>query len=151
MTRRFGCRGRGVEPGGQEGTIAIYMAVMAVGLMVMAGLVIDGGAAIAARGRAADIAAEAARAAADSLTQVSLRGTSPAALQIDPAAAESAATRVLALRGATGEISIGQHEVTVIAHVPQQAAVLSAVGITDLTGTARATATILHGTTTGAP
>ncbi|MBL8929316.1 MAG: hypothetical protein JNL54_04255 [Kineosporiaceae bacterium] len=124
---------------------------MAVGLMVMAGLVIDGGAAIAARARAADIAQEAARAGADQLTQASLRGTSPAGLQLDPAAAEAAAVRVLGLRGATGEVSVASREVTVTAHVPQRAAVLSAVGVSDLSGTAQATATILHGTTTGAP
>lgn len=135
----------------EEGSLALYMAVMAVGLMAMAGLVIDGGAAIAARGRAADLANEAARAAADSITQTSLRATSASNLQIDPVAAEAAAQRVLGLGGASGEVSVGTREVTVIAHVPRQAAVLSAVGITDLTGTAEATATILHGLTTGAP
>jgi Flp pilus assembly protein TadG len=153
MTRDRGAAGRRGRSRRRddEGSLALYMAVMAVGLLAMAGLVIDGGAAIAARGRAADIAAEAARAGADSLTQASLRGPSPSSLQIDPAAAHAAANRVLSLRGATGEISIAEREVTVIAHVPQQAAVLSAVGVTDLTGTAQATATILHGRTTGAP
>ena len=124
---------------------------MAVALMAMAGLVIDGGTALAARGRAADLAREAARAGADCLTQPSLRADSPDRLQIDPITARAAATRVLTLGGATGDIVVGDRQVTVTAHVPRQAAVLSAVGITDLTGTATATATILHGSTTGAP
>lgn len=148
--RRRRCRA-GQSGRDDGGTIAVYLAVTAVGLLALAGLVIDGGAAIAARGAAADVAGEAARAAADCLTQDSLRGATLDALQIDPALAQAAAGRVLALRGATGEISIGRREVTVTAHVPQRAVVLSAVGVSDLTGTAEATATILHGTTTGAP
>ncbi len=141
---------RGVDGHGgraDEGSLALYLALMAVGLLAMAGLVIDGGAALAARGRAADIAQEAARAGADAITEASLRGASPAQLQIDPAAARAAAQRLLTLHGAGGEVTIASRDVTVIAHVPQHAVVLSAVGITDLTGTATATATILNGTT----
>jgi Flp pilus assembly protein TadG len=137
--------------GGDEGTLSLYMAVIAVGLLAMAGLVIDGGAAIAARGKAADLAQEAARAGADALTPDSLRATTPAALRIDPTAARRAALRVLTLGGATGEVSVIGLDVTVVAHVPQRAAVLSAVGVTDLAGTARGTATVLHGTATGGP
>lgn len=127
------------------------MALIMVGLLVMAGLVIDGGAAIAARGRAADLAEQAARAGADALSPVSLRGPSPTTLTLDPAAAQAAATRVLSLAGATGEIQVSGLQVSVTAHVPRHAAILSAVGVTDLTGTATATATVLHGTTTGSP
>ena len=116
--------------------------------MVMAGLVIDGGAAIAARARAADLAEQAARAGADALVPASLRGMSPAELRVDPAAARAAADRVLSLGGATGEVTIAGLDVSVTAHVPRQAAVLSALGLDDLTGTATATATVLHGTTT---
>ena len=115
--------------------------------MVMAGLVIDGGAAIAARARAADLAEQAARAGADALVPASLRGLSPAEMRIDPTAARAAADRVLALGDATGEVSVAGLDVSVTAHVPRRAAVLSAVGIDDLTGTATATATVLHGTT----
>jgi hypothetical protein len=121
---------------------------MAVGLMAMAGLVIDGGAASAARGRAADLAQEAARAGADALAPDSLRGATPAALRIDPAAAHRATLQVLTLGGATGEVTVNGLTVSVVAHVPEHAAVLSAVGVGDLTGTARASATILYGTTT---
>lgn len=133
----------------ERGSVALYMAIFMVGLMVMAGLVIDGGAAIAARERAADLAQQAARAGADALTPTSLRGTSPAQLQVDPVAAGRAADRVLSLAGADGQVAVNGLDVTVIAHVHRRAAVLSAFGITDLTGTATATATVLHGTTTG--
>jgi Flp pilus assembly protein TadG len=133
------------------GSVSVYLAVWAVAMMAMAGLVIDGGAAIAARARAADLAEQAARAGADALSPASLRGPRPADLQVDPTAARTAANRVLTLGGATGEVTISGHYVSVTAHVPRQATVLTAVGINDLTGTATATATVLHGTTTGGP
>lgn len=127
------------------------MSLIMVGFMVMAGLVIDGGAAIAARGRAADLAEQAARAGANALSPSSLRGPSPTDLSLDPAAAQAAATRVLALADATGQVQVSGLQVRVTAHVPRHAVILSAVGVNDLTGTATATATVLHGTNTGGP
>jgi Flp pilus assembly protein TadG len=135
----------------EEGSVALYMAIITVALLAMAGLVIDGGAAIAARGKAADLAQQAARAGANALAPDSLRGTSPTGLRVDSAGAQQAAGRVLTFGGATGEVTVNGLEVTVVAHMPQRAAVLSAVGITDLTGTATATATVLHGMATGGP
>lgn len=132
----------------EAGSVAIFMALFAVAMMAMAGLVIDGGAAIAARARAADLAEQASRAGADALVPSSLRGLSPTDLRVDPAAARAAADRVLALGGATGEVRIAGLDVSVTARVPRHAVVLTAVGIDDLTGTATATATVLHGTTT---
>lgn len=143
--------GRGRRGRDDRGAVALYMSLMMVGWMVMAGLVIDGGAAIAARGRAADLAEQAARAGANALSLPSLRGASPADLSVDPVAAQAAATRVLSLAGATGEVQVSGLQVSVTAHVPRHAVILSAVGANDLTGTATATATVLHGTTIGGP
>jgi Flp pilus assembly protein TadG len=151
---RLAC-GRGrlrtLRPREDRGAVALYMALIMVGLLVMAGLVIDGGAAIAARGRAADVAEQAARGGADALSPASLRGPGPDSLALDEAAARAAATRVLSLAGATGEVQVSGLQVSVTAHVPRRAVILSAVGVADLTGTATATATVLHGTTTGSP
>lgn len=133
------------------GSAALFMSLLTVALLAMAGLVIDGGAAIAARERAADLAEQAARAGADALIPESLRGPSPTGLQVDPAGARTAADRVLSLGGATGELTIDGLNVTVTAHVPRRAVILAAVGVNDLTGTATATATVLHGTATGGP
>ncbi len=125
--------------------MALYLAVFMTALMVMAGLVVDGGAALAARGRAEDLAQQAARAGADALAPVSLRTANPDGLAIDPVAAERAARAVLDAGGASGAVTIAGLDVTVTARVPRHAAVLSAVGITDLSGEATATATVLHG------
>jgi Flp pilus assembly protein TadG len=123
------------------------MAIFTVALLALAGLVIDGGASLAARGRAHDLAAQAARAGADALSPQSLRGPSPADLVIDPAAAQTAAQRYLSAGQATGTVTASGQDVTVTAHVTRRAVILSAFGIHDVSGTATATATILHGTT----
>lgn len=129
---------------GDRGSIALYFAVITVAAIAMAGLVIDGGAALAARERAADLATQAARAGANALAPATLRGT-PRELAADPTAATVAARRVLHLGGATGRISIDGDRVTVTAHVARHTAVLSALGLTDISQSATATATVLYG------
>ena len=66
------------------GSITAYLLIMTVALVVLAGLVLDGGAALAAHGRAADTAQQAARAGADALDEQSLRATTPGGLTADP-------------------------------------------------------------------
>ena len=130
---------------GQRGSVAIVMPILAVGLLAMAGLVLDGGAALAARGRAADVAQQAARAGADALTPSSLRRSDPSRLVVDPAAAVAAADQVLAAGDVAGQVSVAGDTVTVTAQVSRRTAMLSAVGITTVTGRASATATVLFG------
>jgi hypothetical protein len=132
-----------------RGSLMLYMIPMAVVLLMFAGLVFDGGTALAARGRAADLAAQAARAGADQVSQTSLRTGIPAELRIDPGAARTAGQQVLSAAGATGTITVhGSDVVTVTARVPARTAILSAIGIRDASGTASASATIVHGVTT---
>jgi predicted TIM-barrel enzyme len=116
---------------------------------VMAGLVVDGGAALATRERAADLATQAARAGATALTPTSLRGA-PTQLVADPTAATQAADAVLADGGATGTVTVTGDTVTVAAHLPRHTVILSAVGLTNISQTATASATALVGTATGA-
>ena len=130
---------------GQRGSVAIVMPILAVGLLAMAGLVLDGGAALAARGRAADVAQQAARAGADALTPSSLRRSDPSGLAVDPAAAVAAADQVLAAGDVAGQASVAGDIVTVTAQVSRKTAMLSAVGVNTVTGRASATATVLFG------
>lgn len=130
-----------------RGSIGLLLALLMVGLMAMAGLVVDGGAALAARGRAADVAQQAARAGADALLPRSLRTSTPDRLQVDPTAARFAAQQVLDAGEVTGQVTIAGDTVTVHAHVRRRTALLSAVGINDVTGSASATATVLFGGT----
>ena len=50
-----------------RGSITAYLLITTVAIFALAGLVLDGGAALAAHGRAADVAQQAARAGADAL------------------------------------------------------------------------------------
>jgi hypothetical protein len=55
---------RGLRRAAERGSTALFVAIFAPAMIFMAGLVIDGGAALEAKQRAADIAEQAARAAA---------------------------------------------------------------------------------------
>lgn len=130
-----------------RGSIALWYAIVAIAALVMAGLVIDGGAALGARERAADLATQAARAGADALVPASLRGQ-PGQLHADPAAAQQAVSRLLDAAGATGTSSVAGDKVTVEVTVPKHTVIMSAVGVDDISQTATATATALYGGTT---
>lgn len=148
MTRRERDDRRGDA---DRGSITAYLLITTVAIFALAGLVLDGGAALAAHGRAADVAQQAARAGADALDESSLRSATPAGLTAHPTSARAAASKVLAAAGVTGEITVDGGRVTVTARVTKPAAILSIVGISEVGGTAMATAIPLHGTTTGAP
>lgn len=132
----------------EAGFVSLYVVVITVGLLAMAGLVIDGGNALAAREQATDVAQQAARAGADALTPQSLRG-SPTGLTASPATAQAAANRVLDTAGVTGTVNVDGNNVTVTAVVHKDTTILSAFGVGPIKGKATSTATALHGTTTG--
>lgn len=120
------------------------------GLIALAGLVVDGGNALAAREQAADLAQQAARAGADALSPLSLHDSDPSQLTADPAAARAAVLRTLAPEGITDPtVTIDGDSVTVSITVHEDTQVLSIVGVNQLSGSASATATALHGTSTG--
>lgn len=58
-----------------RGTVSIFTVIFALFVILLAGLLVDGGLAIHARERAADIAEQAARAAADDIDMTHLRTT----------------------------------------------------------------------------
>ena len=131
-----------------RGSAAFWLALTMVGLLAFAGLVLDGGTALAARGRAADVAQQAARAGADALAPNSVfSGGGVSGLQAQEAAANAAANRVLTAAGVTGSIVVTAKSVTVTAHASKPTAILSAIGINSVSGTASATAVPLLGTT----
>jgi Flp pilus assembly protein TadG len=143
-------RGRRAHLRGQAeaGFVSLYVVVITVGLLAMAGLVIDGGNALAAREQAADVAQQAARAGADALSPESLRG-SPTGLTASPAAAQAAANRVLDTAGVTGTVNVDGASVSVTVVVHKDTTILSAFGVGPIKGRATAAATALHGTTGG--
>jgi Flp pilus assembly protein TadG len=132
-----------------RGSAALWLAIVMVALLAMAGLVLDGGTALAARGQAADVAQAAARAGADALAPDAVFGGGGAAsLTATESAADTAAQHVLAAAGLTGEVTVTAQSVTVTAHAIRHTAILSAIGIDEVHGSASATAFTLLGTTT---
>jgi len=131
---------------GEAGSIALYFAMITVAAFAVAGLVVDGGAALATRERAADLATQAARAGANALSPATLHGP-PSGLAANPAAADRAAHAVLADGGATGTVLVDGDHVTVTAHLARHTVLMSAVGWNDITESATVTASVLYGDT----
>src|SRR6266700_550025 len=78
-----GAAGAGAGRALQRGSISMFVVIFTIAVLMLAGLVYDGGLAIAARQRAADIAEEAARAGANAVDVDALR--SGASLRLDEA------------------------------------------------------------------
>jgi Flp pilus assembly protein TadG len=98
---------------GDHGTITAFVAVLALALVMVAGLVYDGGQVLATQAKVRDIAGSAARAGAQEIDIDALRATG--SVIIDPARAEAAARDHLERAGALGTISIDGASVTVTA------------------------------------
>ena len=88
LTRRLLARGR------ERGSVTVFTVVFEIAVMFLLALIIDGGIAMNARQRAADIAGQAARAAADTIDLATLRATGAA--EMAPGACGSAARLVAA-------------------------------------------------------
>jgi len=129
--------------GTDDGAVAMFVVVITVALLAMAGLVIDGGYALAARQEAANTAEQAARVGADALSRDSVRSGGPA--RIDPAQAAAAARGYLSAAGHVGDVDVSGDTVTVTVRVSKRTAILSAVGINAIAVTGRATARGLIG------
>jgi Flp pilus assembly protein TadG len=82
---------------GDEGAVSVFVLALVVVLMIVAGLVVDGGRAVNARAAAFDAAEQAARAGANQLDAGTLRAAGEVVL--DPAAAQAAAVDNLVARG----------------------------------------------------
>ncbi|GAA3524686.1 hypothetical protein GCM10022234_21830 [Aeromicrobium panaciterrae] len=115
----------------EDGVTALFVVLIAVALLSMAGLVIDGGYAMASNRRLTGQAEQAARIGADALDQDSLRdgGTPKVARDRAIAAAQNYLSSVGAPRG---QISINEDTVTVTLASHSKTAILSAVGVTQL-------------------
>lgn len=133
------------------GSVTLFAVAAALALFLLAGLVVDGGAKIRGVQRADALAAEAARAGGQAIVlPASIQGLPPRA---DPAAAAAEATAFLTRRGVTGTATLTDAgrslEVTVTTSSPT--VFLSLIGISDLTVTGQATATLVHGVTGALP
>ncbi|GII90950.1 pilus assembly protein TadG-related protein [Sinosporangium siamense] len=116
-----------------RGSMSVFTVIFSVVVFLLAGLLVDGGATINARLRAADIAEQAARAAADRIDEDHLRRTGRARLQSggEPCAQ---ARKIVGEHGGDGvkmgscDVGAGQTQITVQVRVRWEAFFLSALG-----------------------
>jgi hypothetical protein len=150
MTRRPGRvrrRLRTLRGGADRGYLSVVAVIVGAAVIIgLGGVLVDVGAALTAREIAADAARQAARAGADALIPGSLRQASPAMITANTPDAVAAADRYLTEAGITGGVvTASGRRVTVHATVHRRTQLLSAVGITEVSGSATATATALYG------
>jgi Flp pilus assembly protein TadG len=105
-----------------RGSVSAFVAVIAIALVAVAGLVYDGGQILTAQARVRDLAANAARAGAQEIDLDTLRAEQQVVL--DPDRASSAALEYLTAHGATGSVEINGSRVTVTATVRQTLRIL---------------------------
>jgi hypothetical protein len=134
MTRRLARVARRCRTDRGSATGWAMLTVLVVTLL--AGAVLDGGNAMAARVAALDIAQQAARAGANQLDLAALRNSG--LVRLDPAGAEAAARQFLAQAGATGTATATTTEVSVTVTRAQPTLVLEAVGVGAITVAATA-------------
>jgi Flp pilus assembly protein TadG len=117
------------------------VAVLAVGLFALAGLVVDGGRALAAKSQAISLAAEAARAGAQQLDAASLHASGSVGL--DPPAARAAASAFLTANHADGIVTANTTTVTVTVTIHTATTLLGLIGVPTLTESGTATAGLI--------
>ena len=146
MTRpcRPGERLRG-DP--EQGSVTVFFAITMLGLLLLLGLVADGGAGLRAAQHAQDSAAEAARAGGQALDLTAATAGRPQT--VDRTAAVHAAQAYLTATGATGTVTVSPDRTGLTVTVTDTAPTvfLSLIGIRQLSATATAHAVLVPGIT----
>jgi Flp pilus assembly protein TadG len=137
---------RCVDPQAERGAVTIWVIFMATVMLLVGGLVIDGGYTISAKREAARVAEQAARVASDELDTDSLR---TGGSDLEAAAARTSAAKYLAQAGATGQVTVDGDKVTVTVTARTKTVILSAFGVGGYTVKASATATSIDGQNPG--
>jgi hypothetical protein len=136
--RRGGCRD-------DRGHVTGFAVIMVVAVLALAGLVLDGGLAVAAKADAFGAAQSAARAGAQRLDLTLYRATGRVSL--DPVAAAAAARAWLAAAGVTGTVSATPQQVRVEVTEVADTQLLALVGVDSITVHATATAVAVRSDT----
>ena len=139
MTTRLARLRLRLGSGEEDGMVTAFVVIFTLALFVMAGLVLDGGLALATRVRAIDDAQAAARAGAQGIDIPLYRASGQ--ITLDPSLATTDAQRFLGASGLTGSVQVIGNQVTVSVTISQPTQILSLVGIGRLTETGTGTAT----------
>lgn len=122
----------------ERGSVTVFLAIAAVGLLALVGLVVDGAAKVRAVQRADRVAAEAARAAGQAVDLAAV--LSGDAIRVDRRAALAAADDYLRAAGGQGQAAISRdgRSVTVTTTASQPTVFLGLIGIPEFTVEGRA-------------
>ena len=115
----------------ERGTVTVFVVVFMLALMLVAGLVFDGGNVLAARQEAANVASSAARAGVQALNVEAARSSGGTSL--DAPGAIERADRYLAQAGYDGTASVQGNEVLVAVAIKQHLFLLGIAGLTSIT------------------
>lgn len=130
--------GQRLDPTRERGSVTLFLAIAVLGLLAVAGLVVDGGAKVRAAQRADRLAAEAARAAGQAVDRSAvLAGTS---VRVDVRDALSAARAYLTAAGqgdaaiaGTAEVAQDGRSIRVSTSATSQTIFLGLIGVSELT------------------
>lgn len=131
----------------ERGVVGLYVAVVFTAVLLIAGLLVDGGAIRTGRREAGDVAARAARAGAQEIDVDLLMSTG--VVELDPASASAAARSFLGAAGWAGSVEVGARTVTVSVQRSVPMRLLSMVGVADKTVIATRTARAAEGVVEG--
>ena len=125
--------------------VTAFVVIFIFALLLLAGLVIDGGLTLAARVQAIDEAQAAARAGAQAINLPLFRSTGQVIL--DPSQAVRAANSYLVATGHRGTVEVNGDHVNVAVSITQPMQILGIGGIGSLTVTGHGSAVAEHGVT----
>lgn len=114
----------------EHGRVTAFVVVITTACLLFAGLVLDGGLALAAKTKAIGHAQEAARAGAQELDLAAYRTGGHA--RLDPSAAQAAARRYLGAVGATGTVTADAATVRVHVDAQQRTQILGLIGLREI-------------------
>jgi len=129
------------RPREDRGSVTVYVVGMAMTLLIVTGLAVDGSQAAQAASHANGIAAQAARTGGQAINPASaVQGQDV----VDPAAAVAAAQSYLDAAGVDGQVHIVGNQVVVDVTISTQTTFLSLIGINTFTLDGHATADLVR-------
>lgn len=117
----------------EHGRVTAFVVIIAVAALLFAGLVLDGGLALAAKVRAIGEAQEAARAGAQEIDLAAYRADG--SLRLAPQQASAAARNYLTAAGHSGTVSINGNTINVTVTVNERTQLLGLAGVGSITVT----------------
>ncbi|SMD23925.1 pilus assembly protein TadG-related protein [Lentzea albidocapillata] len=117
----------------EHGRVTAFVVIIAVAALLFAGLVLDGGLALAAKVRAIGEAQEAARAGAQEIDLAAYRADG--SLRLAPQQASAAARNYLAAAGHSGTVSVNGNTINVTVTINERTRLLGLAGIGSITVT----------------